>query len=140
MYKAKGDLFNGLIRRWTDSPYSHCELVVNGMCYSSSIRDGGVRCKEFVNSPNWDLFDLPWVDEYKVTKYYFDTFGTKYGWSDLINRHIFKLPISNGSGQFCSEWCADALQIPNARDYSPQTLYDLVKFINSKLLIAQKKA
>ena len=45
MYKAKGDLFNGLIRWWTGSQYSHCELVVRGVCYSSTIRDGGVRAK-----------------------------------------------------------------------------------------------
>jgi hypothetical protein len=45
MYKAKGDFFNGLIRWWTGSQYSHCELIVRGVCYSSTIRDGGVRAK-----------------------------------------------------------------------------------------------
>ena len=43
LYKGRGTLFNALIRWWTRSPYSHCELVINGTCYSSSIRDGGVR-------------------------------------------------------------------------------------------------
>ena len=39
-----------LIRKFTRSPYSHCEIAVdkgNGQydCYSASLRDGGVRMK-----------------------------------------------------------------------------------------------
>ena len=30
------------IQWWTGSIYSHCELVVDGMCYSSSAMDGGI--------------------------------------------------------------------------------------------------
>lgn len=42
-------------RLWTWSKYSHAELVIDGMCYTSSIRDGGVRVKLIdLNSGRWD--------------------------------------------------------------------------------------
>jgi len=55
LYKARGNWINRLICWWTGSPYSHCELVINGTCYSSSIRDGGVRGKTMaLPSDKWD--------------------------------------------------------------------------------------
>ena len=45
LYKGKGELANSLIRWKSKSIYSHCELVVDGWMYSSTVRDGGVRCK-----------------------------------------------------------------------------------------------
>ena len=41
-YKAKGNWIDFLVRVFTNSPYSHCELVINKDWYSSSPRDGGV--------------------------------------------------------------------------------------------------
>ena len=55
MYKAPGNWLNAAIRWWTGSQYSHCELVVRGTCYSSTIRDGGVRAKVMaLPSDRWD--------------------------------------------------------------------------------------
>lgn len=46
-------------RLWTWSKYSHAELVINGRCYSSSARDGGVRGKDInIFSGHWDVFDI----------------------------------------------------------------------------------
>lgn len=46
-------------RLWTLSKYSHVELVIDGICYSSSARDGGVRWKEIdINSGRWDVFEI----------------------------------------------------------------------------------
>lgn len=39
--------------------YSHIEIVVNGISYSSSLRDGGVRSKKIeFNYDNWNLYYL----------------------------------------------------------------------------------
>lgn len=47
------------IRAWTWSRWSHAELVINGVCWSSSARDGGVRCKRIdLDSGHWDVLDL----------------------------------------------------------------------------------
>lgn len=48
-----------LTRLWTWSKYSHAELVISGICYSSSSRDGGVRSKVIdLNSGKWDVFEI----------------------------------------------------------------------------------
>lgn len=44
-YKAKGDWVDKVIRWWTSSKYSHCEVVIGDEWFSSSPRDGGVNAK-----------------------------------------------------------------------------------------------
>lgn len=47
------------IRAWTWSRWSHAELVIDGVCWSSSARDGGVRHKAIdLQSGRWDVVDL----------------------------------------------------------------------------------
>lgn len=60
LYKGKGLIGNALVRRWTRSPYSHCELVIGDYCYSSSLMDKGVRRKQIILKPeHWMLVPLP---------------------------------------------------------------------------------
>ena len=62
IYKASGNWLNRLIRWWTGSQYSHCELVIRGTCYSSSIRDGGCSGRQTplaLPAHSWDVIDLP---------------------------------------------------------------------------------
>lgn len=69
-----------LIQWWTGSIYSHCELVVDGACYSSSAMDGGVRCKRIDLDPEkWDVVDLPWAEAEQVTSYFTATDHHRYG-------------------------------------------------------------
>ena len=69
--QGRGTLFNALIRWWTGSQYSHCELVINGTCCSSSIRDGGVRGKVMaLPAHSWDVIDLPWADEHAAQQWF----------------------------------------------------------------------
>lgn len=47
------------IRAWTWSQWSHAELVIDGVCWSSSARDGGVRPKTIdLGSGRWDVIEL----------------------------------------------------------------------------------
>lgn len=132
LYKGEGLIGNALIRWWTESPYSHCEIVVSGVCYSSSLMDKGVRDKQIdLHDGNWDLIDLPWASADKVLAYYGKTMDQPYGWADLFARQIFRAPSDDGVGQFCSEWCANALGLPDPRDHSPASLERLVRFINA---------
>lgn len=71
LYKGpprKGDWLHLLshlgIRLWTWSKWSHAELVIDGVCWSASARDGGVRQKSInLDSGRWDLVSLPLTDE-----------------------------------------------------------------------------
>lgn len=130
MYKARGDIFNRLIRWWTNSPYSHCELVVRGNCYSSSVRDGGVRVKTMaLPSDKWDLISLPWADADAVTDWFIAHERDRYGWLDLLTGQLLGMHRDH-RGVFCSEACAKALGLRGATQLSPQALLDACLDIN----------
>lgn len=131
MYKGPGHAFNALIRWWTGSDYSHCELVVGGICYSSSLMDGGVRGKVIdLDSGNWDRIDLPWADADSVIEHFERTDHVKYGLTSLAINQLFNRNRHNDGAQFCSEWCAAALGLPSPSIYSPATLMDLCGYIH----------
>ena len=117
------------IQWWSRSEYSHCELVVGGLCYSSSIMDKGVRAKVIDLDPEkWDVIDLPWADAVAVVDYFKATDSNTYGWFSLIGSQLFNRNQTDKTSQFCSEWCAAALGLPNPSTYSPQTLADSCRF------------
>lgn len=131
LYKGKGQIGNAAIRWWTGSQYSHCELLVDGWCYSSSVMDKGVRRKLIdTDSGHWDCIELPWVDAQKVIAYFEATDYQRYGWLGLIRSQLFNRGRAQHGAQFCSEWCANALGLPNASSYSPASLGRLLEHIN----------
>lgn len=127
LYKAKGKPGNAVIRWWTGSAYSHCELVVDGVWYSSSIQDKGVRAKVIDPKPgHWDLIPLPSHLAARILKHFEATKGDSYGWLELLRCQILNTNFSQTGAAFCSEWCAAAIGIPNPASYSPRTLAELV--------------
>ena len=101
LYKASGNWINRLIRWWTGSQYSHCELVVRGTCYSSSVRDGGVRAKVMaLPSDKWDVIELPWADDGSVTGWFIEHERDRYGWLDLLTGQIRAIPGVRGTETF----------------------------------------
>ena len=138
LYKANGNWINRLIRWWTGSQYSHCELVVRGTCYSSSVRDGGVRAKVMaLPSDKWDVIDLPWADDDAVTDWFIAHERDRYGWLDLILCQLLGMR-RDGRGVFCSEACAAALKFPNPTRFSPQTLADECRYIGKNTVFILK--
>lgn len=131
LYKGRGQIGNAFIRWWTGSQYSHCELVVDGWCYSSSMMDKGVRRKRIdIDSGHWDLIPLPFADVLAISNYFERTDHHRYGWLGLIRSQMFNRNRKTHGAQFCSEWCANALELPNAPSYSPASLGRLVQYIN----------
>lgn len=119
-----------LIHWWTNSAYSHCELAVGGLCYSSSIMDKGVRAKAIeLESDKWDVIDLPRADAAAVVDYFAKTDSNTYGWFSLVASQLFNRDQADNNSQFCSEWCANALGLPNPSTYSPKTLADICKYL-----------
>lgn len=121
-----------LIQWWSGSIYSHCELVIDGLCYSSSAMDGGVRRKQISLDPDkWDVIDLSWADGARIVRYFHATDHHKYGWLGLVWSQLFNLNRSQDQAQFCSQWCAAALSLPNAASYSPASLALLCEHISA---------
>ena len=131
LYKGRGQIGNAFIRWWTGSQYSHCELVLGGWCYSSSMMDKGVRRKCIdTDSGHWDLIPLPFAEGERIHEYFMQTDANRYGWIGLIRSQMFNRNRKTHGAQFCSEWCANALGLPNAPSYSPASLGRLVRYIN----------
>ena len=126
-YKAPGLLGDKLIRFWTRSKYSHCELIINDIWYSSSMRDGGVRQRTSEARPteHWDFIEielshdlaleaLAKFDEIKNQPY--DLFG-------ILFSQLIKADGHDRGKWFCSEVCAYMLGLKNPHRYSPADLY-----------------
>lgn len=120
LYKGKGSLFNVLIRAWTGSCVSHCELVVDGVCYSSSAMDKGVRSKVIdLDNGNWELVPLPWADKEKVIEHFEATRKYKYGYIGLVLNQLLNMGRKTKDVVFCSEWCLAALGVPCPHVFNP---------------------
>ena len=124
-------VYNQLVRWWTRSPYSHCELVLSGgWCGSASFMDGGVKLRVIDFDPDrWDFVDLPavlepaalaWFDKHRDAKY------------DLLgNLHFVISCVADDKKRwFCSEAIAAALGIPDPWRYDPGTLASALKIFD----------
>lgn len=128
-YKGSEEFLDKVIQWWTKSPYSHCEIVIDGVSYTSSPRDGGVRGRIINWKPeHWDFIEVhPDVQPTpeQVRQWFFDHWGQKYDWLGLIGFVFPKgLRFNSQKRWFCSEACATALGLSNPSSFTPQGLYD----------------
>lgn|SRR5574340_42996 len=131
LYKGKGKPGNYLTRWWTGSQYSHCELVIDGMCYSASFMDGGVRCKLIdLAEARWDVVPITGGNAEAAVEFFNQTKGRRYDWLGLFGAQLFNRGIQNPRRYFCSEWCAKALNVPHPERHTPHTLAALIHFLN----------
>jgi hypothetical protein len=108
---------------FTGSQYSHCELVINGTCCSSSSRDGGVRFKTIdLTTGKWDVYEVD-GDVAAAWDWFCIHAGAKYDWAGIWRFLLPFLP-QHSNQWFCSEACAAALGLPVPENYSPQTLFE----------------
>lgn len=90
------------IRLWTWSRYSHAELVIDGWCYSSSPRDGGVRRKSInLFTGRWDVVPVT-IDEHLALQWYRKHLRQGYDWAGIWRFVIPFLPQSEDRW-FCFE-------------------------------------
>lgn len=133
LYKREGDWTDRLIRWWTGSPYSHCELVMpDGRWLTSSGRDGGVRAKRIeLDLEHWDLLPLPWANANQIEAFFQRTEGLQYDWAGLLLSQLLATAMHSARRWFCSEFCAAALGFPMPQRYSPAQLGEVVQHINT---------
>lgn len=116
-------LGEGFIRLCTLSKYSHCELVINGVCYSSSYRDGGVRAKFIdLNSGKWDLLPVDGDEKLAIARFAADK-GKRYDWLGMLRVcPLLRWLPRNDSKRFCSEMVAWMLGTEDPERFSPEHL------------------
>ena len=124
---AAARLSDWAIRTLTRSIYSHCELAVareNGQydCYSSSIRDGGVRMKTMMlPTDKWDLIEIRQMNAFEDLRNHFGaTRAQAYDWLGALG--VVLHTHQDKDKWFCSEWCAAALGLEEPETYSPNDL------------------
>jgi hypothetical protein len=132
LYKGNGTLFNRLIRLWTRSKYSHCEIVMpDGRWLSASDMDGGVRAKIItLNLEHWDLIPLPWASPNLIWDLYDRHHGKGYDWAGIFFSQLLASGVHSRRRMFCSEFCAAALGFDNPQRYSPAQLGEVVNRIS----------
>lgn len=125
-YKGEGDWVDKLIRWWTKSQYSHVEVVVGDMWYSSSPRDGGVRSMrmEDYNAEHWDVIGYPGVSASDVFDLFRKTKGSKYDFIGILFSQVLPIGLHSSTKWYCSEWSAELKY--DKTNLSPQELYELV--------------
>ena len=102
VYKGEGKLFNRLIRLWTRSRYSHCELVMpDGRWLSASAMDGGVRAKHIeLDFEHWELIPLPWADAKLIESVFARHEGKGYDWLGILLAQFLPLGIDLTESRF----------------------------------------
>lgn len=115
-------LFDRAVRWWTRGPYSHVELVLSdGVCWSSSARDGGVRSKVIDLDPaKWDLVEVDGNE--LAARWWFEIHrGKKYDYLGLFG-FVWRTVRSPNSRWFCSEAVAASLGFTQSWRFDPNTL------------------
>lgn len=145
-YKGDGSWWNGVVKWWTKSQYSHAELVMPDEITWISIspfltsRVESREKKEY-DENSWDFIDF-FISEkeyHEIEDFYEETKGSKYDWAGMLLSQILpvKYRIKNVNKWYCSEWIAHALRaadvihwkkfkIYSHCDLSPGTLYKIV--------------
>jgi hypothetical protein len=121
-YKHQDRFFDKLVMFVTGSTYSHCELIVNGVSYSASMRDGGVRQKLIdYKSDRWDVLEIE-GEAMTAVRWFHEHEEDGYDYLGLLG---FLLPwrTEMQTKWFCSEAVAAALGIPEPWAFSPGKLY-----------------
>ncbi|NOQ32451.1 MAG: hypothetical protein GQ570_15185 [Helicobacteraceae bacterium] len=134
-YKGKGDITDKLIRWWTKSEYSHVELAIGDLFYSTSPRDLKVRSKRITPKfESWDYVTINVTNEQleDIKLFYKETSNCKYDWLGIFFSQFIKVGVHHKDRWFCSEWVtaslkrAKILEVEYPHNYSPQDLKMLI--------------
>lgn len=125
-YKASGDWTDKLIRFWTGGNYSHVEIVIGELWYTSSWYDGGVvRRKIDYKVENWDFLEVPDDLADNVIELFCTTKSQKYDLLGILFNEIFPFKVEDKNKWYCSEWVAKGLGIDIKTN--PNVLYEIIK-------------
>lgn len=124
---------------YTKSKYSHCELIIDGVWFSASGRDSGVRTKDIVpQNGHWDYIRIKCSDDEidKLKKLQATENGKKYDYTGLWMSQFFKTSIHKEDRWFCSEICAEGLKVidkgnlkMSSNEYNPGSLFDQLELM-----------
>lgn len=104
--------------------YSHSELIIDGICYSSMAGGGGVRAAVLnMDRDEWDIFDCPNVDADAALARFEKIKGQGYDWLGAVS---WAIPFAKHrpTRYSCFETDATMLEMENAHRQGP---FELIK-------------
>jgi hypothetical protein len=130
-YKGPGLLRDRFIRRYTNSKYSHTELVlpdgrwigIRPPFYSSVSIRAGLDPKR---RRDWDFIDIT-ISERKfhdIMKFFYATELQGYDWVGMSLSHLTGFKVKRTGKWYCSEWVAYALEVSGVVSWDTFGLYD----------------
>ena len=130
-YKGKGNVINTIVRKWTKSPYSHAELILNDaetwLSISPFMKAKVSSRKNLVYDPvDWDFIEMETTKEQHdiIEEFYDLTQGCGYDWIGLILSQFLPFRIKTKNRWYCSEWIAYALRISCVIDWKTMRIFD----------------
>ena len=146
-YKARGRPRDRFVRWWTNSLYSHVELLLAddktliGINPPDKPRVRKSVLGEGVNKRDWDFVTLSATEEQlaNLSEFYEITKENRYGWIGMILSNVLPFKIKQIDKWYCSEWVAHALLYANVLDQkamqnynrsgiTPSDLYKILKY------------
>lgn len=118
-----------LIRLRTLSKYSHAELLIDGICYSSSSMDGGVRAKSIdITSGKWDVICIDVTNEVKqqVLIWFKQNNEKNYDWGNVL-RYVIPFYPQRKDQYVCFEAIGEAFGFAGAYKLTANDLYEWAK-------------
>ena len=136
-YKGEGLRRDRIVRWWTDSPYSHVELIMpNGTMTGITPPDhpvirtkslGGIQKADW-NFPktDWDFVDIAVTEKQldSLRSFIESTRGQGYDWLGMIISHLTPFKVRFPNKWYCSEWVAYALSVSRVLTWGQLKLYD----------------
>jgi hypothetical protein len=112
-FRGRGGWYNRLVRLWTWSRYSHCELMLSGSQYLTTDPHNGVHIHTSLgDADNWDKVTLPITEEERrdIQAFILDEIGSGYDWKGIFLSQVVGLRREHPDNWFCSELCAAVLK------------------------------
>lgn len=155
-YKNGEGAIHKIIRWYTDSKYSHAELVMpDGVTWItiSPVYNSRVTPRVVLDydESKWDFIELPlsWREPVKkyqkeqLNKFVQETAGNRYDWPGMLLSNLSPFKVRRANRWYCSEWIAhallysrvvmwDELKMYNVPDMSPGKLCDLLAVCKPK--------
>ena len=130
-FRGKGSCVNSVVRWWTNSIYSHAEIILpDGYTWigispflKSKVDE---RKKIFFELQEWDFIDIEITEEQYniIMEFYEDTKGQGYDWIGMLLSQFLPCKIKHKKRWYCSEWISYALRIACIIDWRKIRIYE----------------
>ena len=138
-YKGEGLRRDKIVRWWTNSPYSHVELIMpNGeMAGIRPPEEPLVRKKTIhgIKESEWDFVELSVTEKQlrRLRGFIESTRGQGYDWLGMIASHLTPFKVKLPNRWYCSEWVAYALSVSKILPWKNIKLYDIPRMPPGRL-------